>query len=120
MNPPNFVDQFTTTAGGEYDLDGSNNANAVYSNDAFAGVASAQSFVAIDDASEARRSISGPQSGAAAGRRRHVTTGIVNLDGGGAAYNGTLAGTSYAAPLVAGAGAVVSQYGLLATATNSK
>ena len=38
LNPPNFVDQFTSTAGGQYDFEGTNNGNAVYSNDAFSGV----------------------------------------------------------------------------------
>ncbi len=121
LNPPNFVDQFTSTAGGQYDLAGTNNANAVYSNDAFAGVTSAQSFVAINDTPpKLAAPFPAHNPGPLLGGGDSVTTGIVNLDGGGAAYNGTLAGTSYAAPLVAGAGAVVSQYGLLATATNAK
>ena len=55
-----------------------------------------------------------------------VTTGSVVLDAppppppNPSTQNGTIAGTSFAAPLVAGAGAVVSQYGLLASATNAK
>jgi hypothetical protein len=40
-----------------------------------------------------------------------------NLGGGDQVRSTTLAGTSFSAPLVAGAGAVISQYGLLATAT---
>jgi hypothetical protein len=127
LNPPNFVDQFTSTAGGQYDFVGTNNGNAVYSNDAFSGVTSAQSFLGISDTPPRLTAPFPPHNpGPLLGGGDTVTTGNVVLDAPPppppppVANNGTLAGTSYAAPLVAGAGAVVSQYGLLAPATNTK
>ncbi len=127
LNPPNFVDQFTSTAGGQYDFVGTNNGNAVYSNDAFSGVTSAQAFLGISDTPPKLTAPFPPHNpGPLLGGGDTVTTGNVVLDAppppppAPVANNGTLAGTSYAAPLVAGAGAVVSQYGLLASATNAK
>jgi hypothetical protein len=127
LNPPNFVNQFTSTAGGQYDFEGTNNNNAVYSNDTLNGVTSAQAFLGISDTPPKLTAPFPPHNpGPLLGGGDTVTTGNVVLDAppppppAPVANNGTLAGTSYAAPLVAGAGAVVSQYGLLATATNAK
>lgn len=107
---PAFNDMFKSTAGGQYELLGTVGGlgvTPVYTNDAFTGVTSANS-----------------------GRVTNTTGTIaapfpaVNPNpapaGADTVSANTIAGTSFAAPMVAGAGAVVLQYGTLATTFNIK
>ncbi len=108
---PAFSNQFQSTAGGQYQLAGTigGGTTPVYSQDSFNGGASTAAYGNAYD--NQMPYVAGPPFAA--------SNPGANLGGTDAVISSQLAGTSFAAPLVAGAGAVVSQYGLLATSTNA-
>ncbi len=97
-----FTNQFQSTAGGQYEFQGITAGNAVYNNDALSGVTSANSAIVTDTGAP---KLAGPPLS---------NYPLVNP---GAALGGTdsvqanpIAGTSFAAPTVAAAGALLTQY----------
>jgi|GEM_PF-1754648 len=105
---PAFDNQFQTTAGGQFQYSSTNGGGVkFYDQDSFNGGASSAANGSAGDNTAPFIAGTPPSNPGA------------NLGAGDFVQSSTLAGTSFAAPLVAGAGAVVSQYGLLATATNA-
>jgi hypothetical protein len=114
-NLPTFADLFQTTAGGQFNYLGQVGGNSAYTNDAFLGNSTAGTGIAVDTA--APKVVNDPFGAPPAtnpGNLQGADTVELNatLDPGGAGNqvtNATLGGTSFAAPLVSGAVAMLYQ-----------
>jgi len=108
---PTFADLFNTTAGGQFNYLGQVGGNAAYKNDAFTGNSTATSGIAVDTAAP-NVPVGPPASNP--GNLQGADTVELNatLDPGGdknQVTNATIGGTSFAAPLVSGATAMLYQ-----------
>ncbi len=98
---PAGVNQFVTTGGGVWEYAGTNAGNPIYDKDDFnGGGLTDDAMLAIDDTAPV---IPGPPF--------PVTNPGANLGGGDTLRPNTIAGTSFAAPLVAGAAALLYEGG---------
>jgi hypothetical protein len=124
LNPPAFVNQFTSTAGGQYQLNttiavGANSTEPVYKNDVFNGlnpaapfsVTSASTYLATNDSLTQLNPAPPAQPVFPAAN----PGGFANAD---RVLPVTSAGTSFATPLVAGTDALLTQFASVAEAAN--